>query len=452
MPTAMSRQWTSGCAQCVQIRFRDERLSSGLTHDVELGAGVSVRIDVFSPERWQMIEIEEWNNESRTLVELLIGVSAAKHLQSRLDAAGAGANYVVWDDLALLGAEVDLAEAQPWLRLAAVEALDRWLHLPLERTLVDAERASAWGAAALSLPDGRTRQEVLTAAVRAARTVALEFADYLGRISRTVHGVSSHLVEAIDHLVEGYRDLQSALPERDPELWSVLRAGREVSVRLARKRTTELDHGPPSWTDCAVSDAAGHEGLRSLLDPRQVPARLLDMSAGDDHEVAVRPCRLGDLDAVEVEVAAYPALDAHIARSDERDRLMVRLVDVTTGAVRSEALLTFGPAQAAGGRHGHVFRGVVPLGGLALSNVRADVFDALIEYPAAVSDTDPQLLAIRHEATLLHQRRAGLALRSVGVPGRFWSAGVGRRPSARGPGGLLLAELAAAHGRAVESG
>ena len=48
-------------------------------------------------------------------------------------------------------AAIDLRAAEPWLRVAAVDVLDRWLHLPLNQALVDAERGVARAYAARTL-------------------------------------------------------------------------------------------------------------------------------------------------------------------------------------------------------------------------------------------------------------------------------------------------------------
>ena len=186
MPVAVSRRRTPGHGQRVQIVFPTGSAAPGLMHDCTLGAGVRVRVNAANPGQWHVIWVDAWNDHARPLLKALIGPGAVQQLDSWSDSqsgpepyldwidsdwadqhpAGSGSATSGWDDRILgTGADalaaIDLRAAEPWLRVAAVDVLDRWLHLPLNQALVDAERGVARAYAARTLEPGQARNDVL---------------------------------------------------------------------------------------------------------------------------------------------------------------------------------------------------------------------------------------------------------------------------------------------------
>src|SRR3954468_23941657 len=84
-----------------------------LSHPVHLGAGVNVVVDPVRPSHWLELSAPAVTEFSAPILAALLGPAAVDELRG-----GAGS---------VAPAPVD---AGPWLRLAALDALDRWLHLP----------------------------------------------------------------------------------------------------------------------------------------------------------------------------------------------------------------------------------------------------------------------------------------------------------------------------------
>lgn len=500
MSVAVTRRQTTGSPQRVELVFLDSVQASPLTCDVELGAGVAASIDLLNPTVWLSVRVREWDDDTRPLLDRLIGSDAVKQLERRLEAEPTESRAAVatdgpagrWTEVDVVdspwpdeefdpGAEavvfskltasvtISHTEAEPWLRIAEVDALDRWLHLPLDQRLVDAERAVVRVHAARELPEGPARTRVIAEALGLARGAARGLAPRIAALGRDGAAVGPRVVLGLSRLVDGYRALLRELPEPDGQLQTVISAGRHVldaaanavteragavgaaGTRLGDTVRARLPSSGQETTGPATASEAS-----SVLDPRQTPARVLAWRlpvAADGAldrigaaEVHMRATRLGDEPAIEVEVPAVRELPLDAAdplRRGAADRLLVRLIDRRTGRHRGEALLTLEPA---GGRPGTtvadapglvavtadapgpddvhavpVFRAVVPIepGPRATpQTVRADVFDALVDVDPAARDDDPALRAVREEAGRLIRRRSRTA-----------------------PGALLIAEL-----------
>jgi hypothetical protein len=484
MSAAVSRRRIPGYAQRVQIVFPGRGAAPGLLHDCALGAGVRVRVDAARPGRWQAIWVDAWDERARMLLEALIGAAAVQRIDGRLGAAGAPGRDLYWMDFdradqhpdgpgpaaAGWGEDVpqthsvspsaaDLRAAQPWLRLAAVDALDRWLHLPLNQALVDAERGVTRGRAAATLEPGPARDEILGDALRLARAASWGVVEYLGRLARSPRPVPESLRKVLSELIEGYQALITAIPEPDGQLRQVVRAGRGVLDRLRAGLDKHCPHAPgvPQPGPQAAGTASPGTVMTSLIDPRQVPARILrllaDPAAG---EISMQVTQANGRDAVVVEVPAYGAGDGELRGGSAADRLAVRLIDTGTGADLDGALLTLerGTAHAP-----PAFRAIVPGPGHDLSRLRADVYDGASDEPPAASDADPDLLSVRRATTALATWRCRAAVRRLGgsppaaAPAPAGSteppaflASAARRPVTTGAGDLLAAELDAASG------
>ena len=426
MPVAVSRRRTPGHTQRVQIVFPSGSTAPCLMHDCTLGAGVRVRVNAANPGQWHVIWVDAWNDHARPLLKALIGPRAVQQLDSRSDSQRGSEPHLDWIDFDMPGqqpggsgsatcgwgdqplkaragtvAAIDLRAAKPWLRVAAVDVLDRWLHLPLNQALVDAERGVARGYAASTLEPGRARNEVLIDALRLARAASWALVEYLGRLARSPHPVPESLRKVLNDLIEGYHALAAELPEPDQQLRSVVKAGRAVLDRLP----TGVDENRARTRDDArraqraVLAKSLVTDVISLIDPRQIPGRMLRLSMEPAvGEVRMRVMRTNGRDAVVVEAPAYGPGNGNLRGGNASQQLSVRLIDTVTGADVEGAVLTL---ESGAERASPVFRAVVPLPRADLNRLRADVYDGTSDEPPASSDADPDLLSTRRTAVLL---------------------------------------------------
>ena len=96
-----------------------------------------------TPNRWHTVCVTHPGPAHHPVVQALLGEQAAAELAEP-----------ALPPVHHLGP--DSTGADPWLRIAVVDALDRWLQLPLDQSLVDAERGVCRGRAAQSLPRRRS--------------------------------------------------------------------------------------------------------------------------------------------------------------------------------------------------------------------------------------------------------------------------------------------------------
>jgi hypothetical protein len=417
-------------------------------HDCLLGAGVTVRVNAADPGRWSAIRVESWDEHSRPLLQALIGAPAVGQLNRRLKSEWPQPEPdLEWIDFEQAGASalISLRAAEPWLRVAAVDALDRWLYLPLDQVLIDAERAVSRVRAIQKLPAGRARADALVEALRLARAVAWPFADYLDRLAAGDTAVPESLRKVLNDLVDGYKALAAELPEPDQDLQSVVTAGgggldrlpTGVDQNLSRANGGADEPCPPGTTVAATS----------LIDPRQLPARLVHLSAQPAAgEVRVYLERLNGLDAAVVEVPAYGPGKGVLRGGSASDQLALRLIDKLTGRDVDGALLTL---EDVDGQAVPVFRGVLNLPGGDPGRFRVDVFDGTRDRYAA-GDDDPDLLAVRRTTTRLADRRRSVAEARLGLSIEDEPPD-GRTAQTVGAGDLLVAEVAAAAGQSSVS-
>ncbi len=426
MPVAVSRRRTPGHAPRVQVVFPSGSTVPGLMHDCTLGAGVRVRVNAANPGQWHVIWVDAWNDHARPLLNALIGPSAVQQLDSQSDSGRGSEPDLDWIDFDLPGqypdgsgsatcgwgdqplktrartvAAIDLGAAKPWLRVAAVDVLDRWLHLPLNQALVDAERGVARGYAASTLEAGRARNEVLADALRLARAASWALVQYLGRLAHSPHPVPESLRKVLNDLIEGYHALAAELPEPDQQLRSVVRAGRGVLDRLPTgvDENRACTRAAAGCAQRAVLATSLVTDVISMIDPRQIPGRILRLSREPTvGEVRMRLTRTNGRDAVVVEAPAYEPGHGNLRGGSASQQLSVRLIDTETSADVEGAVLTL----ESGAEHASpVFRAVVPLPRADLNRLRADVYDGTSDEPSASSDADPDLLSTRKTAVLL---------------------------------------------------
>lgn len=390
---------------------------SPLVHRASFGAGVHAEVDVLAPQRWNAVSLVSGVDDPDPLLRAMLGARTAETLRA---------------EGAVERAEpADPRAAAPWLRMALVDALDRWLHADVDQPLVDAERGVTRARAAKTLPPGDVRSALLGEALWLARGASSDLVALLRRLRRLPGPVPGGLLSALNGLVDGYRELTAEVAGPDHDLAAVVDGWHRLMHRTAAA-------GRPPPSRAAPTAPPADEAASSMIDPRQVRARLLGLSP----DPAVAEISLSalpdDPKSVLVRVPAFrPTADAD---------LMARLIDQRTGEVKGHALAT-----RPGIAH---FEARVPLCGLGASGVRADFFDSSSDVPPARSDTDSALREARRTVVLLAELRGLIALAqlpsAVSPPAHrlrdLASKLRGDGPFAimDGAAGLLVAELASA--------
>jgi hypothetical protein len=369
-----------------------------LGYESALGAGVQLGVDLMAPDRWCSVSFPPRDTIAQPLVAALIGECAARNLDAlaaeRVDRAPCS-----------LPADVDAA--LPWIRVAVVDALDRWLQLPLDQSLVDAERALSRSAAARTLPVRATARSVVVGeALQLARQASGGVVRYMRDLA-TRRALPSGLLRAMRRLAEGYADLVDEVAGPDRTLAAVLDVWQGLDDRSPVD--DQPDRTPTPTGDRLRLPSRG--GLpASMIDPRQVRARILALSADPAAgEVTKADTRVGDGPGVLVRVPAYRrALDPAVIH-----RLLVRLVDARSADPQGQSVLTVSRA----GHRRVYFEGIVPVGEAGAERLRADVFDALSDVPPVSADTDRELQEVRRATVLLSEWRRLVAIAQLSAPG-----------------------------------
>lgn len=373
---------SAGCGSAVAP---GRAASAALVHGTHLVAGVHVDVDLMAPDCWNGVSYPAADATTTPLLRALIGDDVPDGMPIR------GAAYRPSISLPMTGAPPGAA---PWLRVAVVDALDRWLQLPLARSLIDAERGVARGRAARTLSPGPVRAVLTGDAVRLARRSSRDFAAFLRGLTRHSVPICEGLRSALKELVDGYCELAEEVTGPDRELKAVADGWR----RLARRATGA---GRPLVALSPLRPLPGR--LHSVIDPRQVRARVLAMSTDPTSpEVTVQPHQ----DSVVVRAPAFgPAVDRDLA-----SRLLVRLVDRRTTEARAHAIFCL-----TGRDDQPWFEAALPLCGQDVSDVRADVVDALSDLDPAAGDTDAGLQEARRAVAFLAEWRRLVGVAQLGV-------------------------------------
>jgi hypothetical protein len=295
-----------------------------------------------------------------------------------------------------------------WLRIAVVDALDRWLQLPVNGALIQTERAVARTKAAVLLGAGPVRAGLLDDAVSLARAAQPQLEGFLEQLALPVPAT---LRRRIRRLVDGVMVLATSVPDAD-DLCVVAKAGERALHARGDARSVRLRSG--AWLEpCSVGDRGG-----DLLDPRLVPARVLRFS--DDPalgEVRRTRAMIGGVAVLEVEV---DAIGPHGGCDDSaRDRLYARFVTTAAGSPRIHArvLLTYGPArdQRQGEPTRYVFTARLPLEeGVNPDHLSIEIVDAAIDR-APAAPRSVELIEFRRAVILLRHRRLLASCRRLGV-------------------------------------
>jgi hypothetical protein len=388
-------------------------------------------------------------------------------------------------------------EADRWLRLAAVTTLDRQLQLSLNPALLAAEIAAAqFGAAGTLPPDGVVSEQLTGAALDLARRASDGVVRYVERLGLAGRRFPPALEAALARLVDCYGGLAKKVDEPDDELAAVVEAWQRMSLTegalpVAPQRRPV--RGPAPRPRVGVD----------VVDPRQVPARLLEIgSAVGAGEIAVTPTWVDGRSAVRVRIAAFRGGPAGRAVVD----LRVRLVARRSGRTLAEGLLNgpvTTPSRSFGVACERYYEAVVVLpDAVTARDVRVDVSDSarspaplvevrrarraalfLAEWRALVADArigvatpatriheitrrltsgsgqgpadaplwggGPSLAALQRLADLDDRALAVLLATGDGVGTSVDDSIAAIAAMVRGPGELLAAELAAAHRRSA---
>jgi hypothetical protein len=417
--------------------------TSQLEHRVALVPGVTVSIGLAGPVGLRSLEVttRAWAPETRAVLDALLGDDLVAILTRGPSSKSLTTEWISRDS------------ARPWLRLATAEALNRWLQLPLDQALIDAERGVLRAEAARTLPAGPARDAVFGAGLALSRAAAWRLTDYLESLQEHGRTIPDGLRSALRRLVTGYESMVDDLGARDEELASVVEAGRFLSAPAAGSRpaesrhTAEASHDPlGGWMPVAPRRPHGRATqIRSrvatcVIDPRHVPARVLEFSDEPGiGEIALRRVSLAEFDAVEVEVPLFRSPWDQPADVGATDRLMIRLID-DAGDVRFHALLTLeaGSTGDTTDDKEPVLRGVIPLRGLDITSIRVDVVDISITPATAPGDSDDGLRRARQQASSLARRRRTQAAERL----RY---APDEHDRTQQPDDVLAAEIVAAH-------
>lgn len=413
---------------------REPRHHAPLAALLELSSGVSIRVNPAQPDRWDEISVRE--AAPRGLVTDLVGGELTTRLFRALEHGDLG------DTAAQPFSWRPTDHWYRWARVAAVDSLDRWLQLPLNRALIDAERAVARADAGRPLSPEAGRPTVLAHAVDLARRTAYGLETYFHRLNGPL---PDPLEIGLSRLIEGYVDLSELACDGD-ELRAVVAAGRRRLADLARGRSQR----PVGRSARPAAERLAKVSWTSAIDPRQVPARVVHLSSEpSSREVVARDRLVNGRAVLDVEVPAFDIPDQE-GDVEVHERLLARFVDRATGRVEAVLTLTREIRPDAPGKR-HAFRTRLPLSRIHPARLRVDVVDAGIDLRPVRDDHDPELLAARRAVIELRDGRALLAQRRLGLVGscRDTAQETDQDSIADTTGDLLVAELAHAHELAV---
>jgi hypothetical protein len=428
--------------------------SAHLEHETHLGGDLYGALDLARPSEWRRLRVRDW---SRTAVPLLQAVAGRKATKSL------GVAVERWSVSGPIGNPallVDTSQATPWLRLAVIHSLDRWLHLPLDQALLHAELAVATLRAALSLPqDAEARDRLIGEALGWARRASDGVTRFLHDLPGRTWPLPPALHRSLQSLIDGYASLRAMVLEPDAALSAVSDAWKEIlnGSRVTNKGS-ERSRGHPDSRDPSDTHPPS-PAVRSLIDPRHVRARVFELgNKPQSAEIVLASAEMRGQDAVQVQVPSFQHhIDPEIAQ-----RLMARLTNRASGADHCFAPLV--PRAASTSPNRPTFECTMPLRGSRLEDVRADVFDAVLGVPPAGNDAEHDLLRTRQGVLLLRDWRRHVAQAQLGSldgelpdlvtlarlnPAEWLDDQLGSAedvlpPMVRGPGEPLVAELAAA--------
>jgi len=359
-----------------------------LTGTTQLGAGVSVEIDLADPHRWRAVTVLDRDDAEKNLLEAVVGHESVRQLeQLRADLVSSGCDNLYAD------VPVETARSGPWRRLAVIDALDRWLQVPLDQALLDAERAVVRARAARTLRSTSAREHRNGQALMLARRSAGDLSSYLTGLANSASSLPRALYSGLSRVTSGYASLASQVVDGPDECFDA------VAEAWSRLKLVVPVGGMPLRTEHLAAERRDSATRGSSVDPRQLRARIVDMSL---QAREVRMVESPGSSTVRVVVSAFnPRVPAAIA-----DQLMVRLIDKRSGKAHEPVRLRLRSGETP------VFTQDLPLRGASIDDVRADVFDPDHEMPPAATDSDDDLVRRRRAQFVLSEwRRAMVEIR-----------------------------------------
>jgi hypothetical protein len=305
--------------------------------------------------------------------------------------------------------------AAQWCRLASLAALDHLLRVPLNRSLLDAERAGAELDAARTLPEGeQTREWLIRKALHRARLAVPGVVQYLDRLTVDDCCPPAALSAAVETLRACYSALAGEASEPDGELDSIVEACRRLAMLDG---SGVRNRGPAPFVGPVLPAVPAED----FLDPRRLPAHRLGFAqVAEVAEISVAAVQWKGRPAVRVRVPA-----SGLDRNGDLD-VAVRLVDRRSGDVCCNGLLgglVTQPPRTLGGIGERYYEGTVVLpAALAAEDVRVDVHDAASGWPTPPADHE-ELRRARQAPVILS------AWRSLVADVRLWGAAA--KPAAR---------------------
>ncbi len=370
-----------------ELRLADDQ-PADLTGTTQLGAGVSVEIDLVDPHRWRAVTVADGGNAEKNLLEAVVGHDSVRQLeQLRAELASSGRKNLYAD------VPVVTARSGPWRRLAVIDALDRWLQVPLDQALLDAERAVVRARAARTLKSASAREHRNGQALILARRSAGELSTYLTGLANSASSLPRALYSGLSRVTSGYASLASQVVDGPDECFDA------VAEAWSRLKLVVPVGGMPLRTEHLEADRSDSTTPGSSVDPRQLRARIVRMTP-QAREIRMVESPRGS--TVRVSVSAFaPRVPAAIA-----DQLMVRLIDKRSGKAYEAVRLKLRSGETP------VFTQDLPLRGASVDDVRADVFDPDHEMPPASTDSDDDLVRRRRAQFVLSEwRRAMVEIR-----------------------------------------
>lgn len=255
----------------------------------------------------------------------------------------------------------------PWVRLALVKGVDRWLDVRIDEVLLTADRALALQEAG----EVEAAQDLWTP------TVIARLEEYSDALASSGRETPASIRRELARLV-------AAFPDLDLHPDSVLPAALGATTTAASTVTaaTNTDEHDPDEVFQSIIDRFSAAPRVVAIDLLHVPARVV----GTD--LAMSP-----LDSRNVQVSA-PAFPGMTVDEPASRRLLSRLVETGTGTVVSLGTFTLNPETSS-------FEGTLPLRGRRYSDVTVDVFDSNVPSTPRVTTTS----AADRDA-LVHAQRA----------------------------------------------
>lgn len=210
--------------ECASVAGLRGSSNTHLALPIRLATGLAVDVDPLTPGQWQAITVVRRGEDTEALLVGLVGRTTAR----RMLETATSTEPVAQEPIALTGK----LDGDEWLRIAAVDALDRWLQIPLNASVVRTERAVVRAETAATIEDGPVRSALLADALTLALTAQPGFEEFLSQLELAL---PAPLLYGVRHLVKGVLSLADMVPDAQ-DLRTISVAGERV---LRARRTSD---------------------------------------------------------------------------------------------------------------------------------------------------------------------------------------------------------------------